>query len=87
VQVVVVYVVAIPVSGFSVDADAPLIVFHTLFAATIGLSVAWLRSKGLKLSKRYRPNHFIPLVSCGMVGCVRGVLALIGRDAVPLPPG
>ncbi|KAJ1493733.1 hypothetical protein T484DRAFT_2697332 [Baffinella frigidus] len=50
-MVVVVYVVAIPVSGFSVDADAPLIVFHTLFAATIGLSVAWLRSKGLQLSK------------------------------------
>ena len=52
VQVVVVYVVAIPASGIAVGADAPLVFLHTFFVAMLGLSIAWVCSKGLQLSKR-----------------------------------
>ncbi|KAJ1493680.1 hypothetical protein T484DRAFT_2695305 [Baffinella frigidus] len=51
-MVVVAYVVATPAAGIAVGADAPLVVVHTFYVAMLGLSVAWLRSKGLKLSKR-----------------------------------
>ena len=47
-----VFVVANVVSGIWVGAALPLLILHTLFGSMIGLSVVWLRYKGLDLAKR-----------------------------------